>query len=132
MSNVLYDTKHYEIRLADGPVLDEAGEYSERPGYFVINKETNVVEHTTMFFPQAIYQAQGFSDSVDALTKTEEVPSYKELDTTGDGFVDTVEKDTTGDGKVDTVLKDTTGDGHMDQIKQDTSASHLLRFRIQQ
>ena len=38
----------------------------------------------------------------------------KELDTTGDGIIDTIVADTTGDGKFDTIMTDTTGDGVMD------------------
>lgn len=77
---VVYDTKHYEVRTSgDWNVIDEAGVYSERGGYVVVNKDTEIVEHTTMIMPQAIYQAQGFSDSLDALLSPSAQPAQLEL-----------------------------------------------------
>ena len=69
MSKPLYDTKNYIVRLAadDELVIAEDGNYGSGGGYVVVNKETGQIEHTTMILPQAIYQAQGFSDSITAL-----------------------------------------------------------------
>lgn len=73
---ILHDTKHYTVELSDGlEIIDETGKYSNRPGYVVINKETSIIEVTAMMLPQAIYQAQGLSDSLDALTKADETPN---------------------------------------------------------
>ena len=74
MSVVLYDTKNYEVVVADSheSVMAEDGKYANVPGYVVTNKDTGIVEHTSMMLPQAIYQAQGLSDSLDALLKADE------------------------------------------------------------
>lgn len=73
MSKVMYDTKNYEVAVADSQelILGEDGKYANVPGYIVLNKETGIVEHTTMMLPQAIYQAQGMSDSLDTLLKAD-------------------------------------------------------------
>jgi len=71
MSEVLYETDNYIVRSAEGQVISEDGTYRDTEGYEVINRATKQVECTSMIFPQAIYQAQGFSDSVAALTKDE-------------------------------------------------------------
>lgn len=41
-------------------------------------------------------------------------------DTNGDGVVDTVELDTDGDGRIDTIMRDTDGDGRVDTVEMDT------------
>jgi hypothetical protein len=76
MSVVLYDTKNYEVSVADTQelVMAEDGKYANIPGYIVTNKETGIVEHTTMMLPQAIYQAQGLSDSLDTLLAADKTP----------------------------------------------------------
>jgi hypothetical protein len=77
----LYDTKNYEVQLAaNDEVMAEDGKYdADRKGYVVINKETGVIEHTTMILPQAIYQAQGFSDSLDALLKADDAAEVVDI-----------------------------------------------------
>ena len=52
---------------------------------------------------------------------------YFEVDTTGDGKIDTVYKDTTGDGQYNVVLQDTTGDGQFDTCKKDTTGDGRSR-----
>jgi hypothetical protein len=47
-------------------------------------------------------------------------------DTDGDGTVDTVELDTTGDGQVDTILRDTDGDGMVDTVEMDTNGDGVM------
>ena len=76
MSAVIHDTKNYEVCIADSQelVMGEDGKYACIPGYVVVNKDTKIVEHTTMLLPQAIYQAQGLSDSLDALLKADVAP----------------------------------------------------------
>lgn len=72
MSEVLYETDNYVVKSAvDVDVISEDGNYRKCDGYVVVNRATGQVECTTMIFPQAIYQAQGFSDSVESLTKEE-------------------------------------------------------------
>lgn len=63
----LYDTKHYAVVSTDD-AMGEDGKLGAK-GYAVINKDTGVTEHTTVILPQAIYQAQGFNDSLDVLLK---------------------------------------------------------------
>jgi hypothetical protein len=58
MSN-LYENDSYEVILSDN-VLGEDNQYGQA-GYAVRNKETQVVEHTTMLYPQAIFQADALS-----------------------------------------------------------------------
>jgi hypothetical protein len=65
MSNVLYETVKYDVISTDN-ALGEDGDLGHL-GYAVVNKETTQVECTTQILPQAIYQAQGFSDSLVAL-----------------------------------------------------------------
>ena len=70
--NVLYETDNYVVESSgDVPIIGEDGNYAIRDGYIVVNRATNQIECTSMIFPQAIYQAQGFSDSVEQLTKEE-------------------------------------------------------------
>ena len=72
MSKVLYDTTNYEV-IRFGAAMGEDGEIGA-DGYAVRNKDTGVIEHSTVILPQAIYQAQGFSDSLDALFATKDAP----------------------------------------------------------
>jgi hypothetical protein len=69
MSEALYDTERYKvIKTEPGTViLAEDGKYHEWIGYAVINKETEVVEHTTMMLPGAIFQCQHFNDTLTSL-----------------------------------------------------------------
>jgi hypothetical protein len=66
----LYDTEKYEVILSEDEtvVLGEDGQYHAFPGYAVRNKETQVVEHTTMMLPGAIFQCQHFNDTLVSLT----------------------------------------------------------------
>lgn len=67
-NKVLYDADLYEVRASEGySVLAEDGEYSARDGYLVVNKETGVIEHTTLMLPGAIFQCQHFSDTLASL-----------------------------------------------------------------
>lgn len=66
----LYETDKYEVVLAGPlsgiPVLGEDGKYGDNDGYAVVNKETNVVEHTSTMLPGAIYQCMHFNDTLTA------------------------------------------------------------------
>jgi hypothetical protein len=75
MSNVLYDTEKYEVIRSEDEtvVLGEDGKYHNFPGYAVRNKETTVVEHTTMMLPGAIFQCQHFNDTLVSLLTPAEV-----------------------------------------------------------
>ncbi len=80
MSNAdaLYTVGDYEVVQTDDAV-GEDGKMG-RNGYAVFNVKTQVVEATTTILPQAIYQAQGFSDSLTALMAPEEkAPSRPSL-----------------------------------------------------
>lgn len=63
---VLYDNKHYRVVITD-EALGEDGKYGKR-GYAVVNKETNIVEHTTMLYPQALFQADAMSGALNVST----------------------------------------------------------------
>jgi hypothetical protein len=65
MSNVLYETDNYFVLECDN-ALGEDGKYGVS-GYAVVNKKTDVTEHTSMMLPGAIFQAQHFSDTLDSL-----------------------------------------------------------------
>jgi hypothetical protein len=58
--------------------MGEDGEFGSE-GYAVRNKDTQVLEHTTVILPQAIYQAQGFSDSLAALLADKDGPAQLSL-----------------------------------------------------
>lgn len=51
----IYENEKYGVYTTDN-ALGEDGQYG-REGYAVINKETNVIEHTTIVLPQALFQA---------------------------------------------------------------------------
>lgn len=69
---ILYENTHYKV-IPFANAMGEKGE-PDSNGYAVVNKDTGVIEHTTIMLPGAIYQAQGFSDSLDALLKTDGAP----------------------------------------------------------
>ena len=72
MSKVLYETESYTVQQVD-VALGEDGKYGQ-PGYGVVNKQTDVVEHTSMMLPGAIFQCQHFNDTLESLlAKPEEV-----------------------------------------------------------
>ena len=62
MSNV-YENDSYTVTVAMDGCLGEDGKYG-RAGYVVTNKETGVVEHTTMVLPQALFQADAFNGAL--------------------------------------------------------------------
>ena len=73
----LYETNLYTVVLAGPaqgiPVLGEDGKYGDNSGYAVVNKDTNVVEHTSTMLPGAIYQCMHFSDTLEAQLKPAKV-----------------------------------------------------------
>lgn len=54
--------KYYDIEPTTGaanePIIHEDGDYHCRPGYRVVNRQTGVVEHTSVLLPSVIFQAQ--------------------------------------------------------------------------
>ena len=65
---VIYETDLYVVVPSDGhDIIREDGHYAVVKGYLVVNKEFDTVEATTMLLVNALYQAQGFTDSVKAL-----------------------------------------------------------------
>ena len=89
MSNdVLYDLTNYIVIRTDN-AIGEDGKYGA-DGYAVVNKLTAIVEHTNTVLPGAIYQAQSFSDAMDALSAAKETPTQLSLvgfDPIGDDVV---------------------------------------------
>ena len=68
MSKVLFDTEKYVVEESgDRQIIAEDGKYGERAGYVVVNKETGVVEHSTVMLPGAIFQCQHFNDTLVSL-----------------------------------------------------------------
>lgn len=70
MSDTLFETDKYAVEVTDA-ALGEDGKYGVA-GYKIINKDTGIVEHTTMMLPAAIFQAQHFSDTLKSLLETPE------------------------------------------------------------
>jgi hypothetical protein len=64
MSNI-YENDKYEVVIIDD-ALGEDNKYGRR-GYAVVNKETSVVEHTTIVLPQALFQADAFMGALSQL-----------------------------------------------------------------
>jgi hypothetical protein len=66
----LYKNKNYEVVI----IANAMGETGERdsPGYGVKNIETGVVEHTTMVYPQALFQADAFMGALGQLDEPED------------------------------------------------------------
>jgi hypothetical protein len=73
MSN-LYENANYEVVVSvNGDnflILGEDGNYTDRAGYLIRNRETGVVEHTTMVLPQALFQADAFMGALGQLDET--------------------------------------------------------------
>ena len=70
MGKFIYETPTYVVVLApDGSaVIDETGKYNvDTKGYNVVNRETSVVEHTTMMLAGAIFQCNHFTDTLAGL-----------------------------------------------------------------
>ena len=67
MSN-LFETEKYIVRENDNEqIIGEDGNYSGQDGYVVVNRETGVIEHTTIMLPGAIFQCQHFNDTLVSL-----------------------------------------------------------------
>ena len=74
-AKVMFNTEKYEVRIAtdEEVVIGEDGKYSKIGGYIVVNKETKIVEHSTVMLPGAIFQCQHFNDTlISLLTPPEE------------------------------------------------------------
>jgi len=72
MTDIIYENENYKVQLGSN-VLGEDNEYSvNRKGYHVINKVYDVIEHTTMLLPQAIFQSDALNRGLDELNKNEE------------------------------------------------------------
>ncbi len=65
----LFETEKYVVRqAAQGEcIIGEDGKYEDMDGYVVINRETGVIEHTTIMLPGAIFQCQHFNDTLESL-----------------------------------------------------------------
>ena len=64
---------YYTITVSD-KVMGEEGKYitGEGVGYAILNKFTNIKEHTTLLLPQAIFQAQHLDSMLESLIKGED------------------------------------------------------------
>ena len=69
MSEPIYENEKYCVYTTDR-ALGEDGKYSVA-GYAVINKETEIIEHTTMVLPQALFQADAFMGALGQLDAVE-------------------------------------------------------------
>ena len=70
----LFETEKYIVQKAGGnKIIGEDGKYTSRDGYVVVNRETGVVEHTTIMLPGAIFQCQHFNDTLISLLSPPEV-----------------------------------------------------------
>ena len=68
MSDYLYETENYFVTETDN-AIGEDGNYGQA-GYAVVNKDTGIIEHTTIMLPGAIFQSQHFSDTLKGLLET--------------------------------------------------------------
>ena len=68
-AKVLFETEKYAVEESgdERMIIAEDGKYGNRPGYVVVNKETGVVEHSTVMLPGAIFQCQHFNDTLISL-----------------------------------------------------------------
>ena len=68
-AKVLFDTDKYTVEESNGrSIVGEDGKYTtSHTGYVVINKETQVIEHSTTMLPGAIFQCQHFNDTLVSL-----------------------------------------------------------------
>ena len=74
MSN-LFETEKYIVRLAenDESIIGEDGKHTlTHGGYVVVNKETDVIEHSSTMLPGAIFQCQHFNDTLVSLLSKED------------------------------------------------------------
>lgn len=69
-SPILYENDSYFVVITPD-ALGENGEYG-REGYAVVNKETNVVEHTTTVYPQALFQADAFHGALGQMSEAQD------------------------------------------------------------
>ena len=80
MSN-LFETEKYIVRLASDTelVIGEDGKYGTGGGYVVVNRDSNIIEHSTIMLPGAIFQCQHFNDTLVSLLNP---PTEDEIDIT--------------------------------------------------
>ncbi len=79
---VMFETEKYEVQVASTmeQVIGEDGKYgSSQGGYIVINKETGVIEHSTVMLPGAIFQCQHFNDTLISLLTPKEDEEFEGL-----------------------------------------------------
>ncbi len=63
--NCLFETEKYTVEKSNGrTIIGEDGKYGAKSGYVVVNKETGVIEHSTVMLPGAIFQCQHFNDTL--------------------------------------------------------------------
>ena len=81
MSKVMFTTEKYEVRIADeeNMVIGEDGKYGTGGGYVVVNLETDIIEHSTVMLPGAIFQCQHFNDTLVSLLSPPEEADIVEL-----------------------------------------------------
>lgn len=78
----LYDNARYRVEFTEGGAIQEDGR-TYGPGYAVRNKETDVVEFTTIIYPQALSTAEQFCTALDT-NQHLMFRKVKEPDDTGD------------------------------------------------
>ena len=60
----VYDNAYYRVEFTEGRAIQEDGR-TYGPGYVVRNKETDVIEFTTIILPQAKATAEQFATSLE-------------------------------------------------------------------
>jgi len=76
--------RYYTVQPVDN-ALGEDGKYSTRKGYGVVNNETDVVEHSTVCLPAAMFQATHFDEMLSGML--DGAPSLSLVDTPAEDII---------------------------------------------
>jgi hypothetical protein len=71
MNKPIYENEKYRVEVTHN-ALGEDNKYGRR-GYSVVNKETDVIEHTTTMLPQALFQADALAGALSQLDEQAEI-----------------------------------------------------------
>ena len=81
----MYENDTYKIVVTDN-AIGEDGKYGQ-PGYALVNKETDIVEQTSMMYPALLSSAAQLEDAIEFLTKEEEKPVAQLVEMTTEDVV---------------------------------------------
>lgn len=77
------ELKYYVIELSEFAIGEDGnylrGSGDNLAGYAVRNKESGVVEHTSMLLPAIIFQAEHLDSMLDSLLNKEDTPTLESL-----------------------------------------------------